>query len=136
VSARKPTSGNRIYRRRVSRRHQITYFDPADKTAILPSDPEMNMRTATMILTFTALAVAAASAPAAEDTKKGDGSAVRAACQADVQKLCPNIQPGDGRIKHCMRENRASVSDQCKAAMKEAHRERQQSAPPPTKGSG
>jgi len=95
------------------------------------------MRTTRMIFTCTALALAAASALAADDTKKGDGGPVRAACQADVQKLCPNIQPGEGRIKHCLRENRASVSDQCKAAIKEAHHERQQSAPAPsTKGSG
>ena len=58
-------------------------------------------------------AVFAADAPAA-----AAGPAVEA-CKADVQTLCPGVQPGDGRIKQCMTKNRSKLSDGCKAALKE-----------------
>jgi hypothetical protein len=35
-------------------------------------------------------------------------------CRADVQKLCPNVQPGGGRIVACLRQNKDSLSDACK----------------------
>jgi len=62
---------------------------------------------------FASSAVFAADAPAA-----AAGPAVEA-CKADVQTLCPGIQPGDGRIKQCMMKNRSKLSDGCKAALKE-----------------
>jgi len=63
---------------------------------------------------FASSAVFAADAPAAAAA----GPAVEA-CKADVQTLCPGVQPGDGRIKQCMMKNRSKLSDGCKAALKE-----------------
>jgi hypothetical protein len=46
--------------------------------------------------------------------------AVRAACQADVQKLCAGVQPGGGRIVACLKEHKDEVSDGCKQAIAKA----------------
>jgi D-serine deaminase-like pyridoxal phosphate-dependent protein len=45
---------------------------------------------------------------------------VRAACQADVQKLCATVQPGGGRIVACLKEHKEEVSDACKQAIGKA----------------
>jgi hypothetical protein len=41
----------------------------------------------------------------------------RAACAADVQKLCAGVQPGGGRIIACLKQHQAEVSDGCKQAI-------------------
>lgn len=45
---------------------------------------------------------------------------VRGACRDDVKQLCPGIQPGGGRIKQCLKDNAAKVSDGCKQALQAA----------------
>lgn len=45
---------------------------------------------------------------------------VRAACDADVQKLCAGVQPGGGRILACLKERKEAVSDGCKQALDKA----------------
>lgn len=37
-----------------------------------------------------------------------------AACRGDVEKFCPNIEPGEGRVHDCLRKNRKNLSDQCR----------------------
>jgi hypothetical protein len=44
----------------------------------------------------------------------------RAACKSDVDKLCPGIQPGGGRIIACLKQNQAQVSAACKDALAKA----------------
>lgn len=63
--------------------------------------------------------VAASSAFAADAPAAAAAGPAVEACKADVQTLCPGIQPGDGRIKQCMMKNRAKLSDSCKAALKD-----------------
>ena len=41
----------------------------------------------------------------------------RAACAADVQKLCSNVPPGGGRIIACLKQHKEEVSDRCKQAI-------------------
>ena len=41
----------------------------------------------------------------------------RAACAADVQKLCPNVPTGGGRIIACLQQHKEEVSDRCKQAI-------------------
>jgi len=60
----------------------------------------------------------AASSAFAADAPPAGGPAMEA-CKADVQTLCPGVQPGDGRIKQCMMKNRSKLSDGCKAALKD-----------------
>jgi hypothetical protein len=45
---------------------------------------------------------------------------VRAACASDVQKLCPNVPSGGGRIVACLKQHQAEVSDGCKQAIAKA----------------
>jgi hypothetical protein len=59
-------------------------------------------------------AASAADAPA--------GGAVAAACKADVEKLCGGVQPGDGKIKACMKEHRKELSEGCKKELAEARK--------------
>jgi hypothetical protein len=47
-------------------------------------------------------------------------AALHAACDADIQKLCPGIQPGGGRILACLKQNKDAVSDTCKQAIVKA----------------
>ena len=52
---------------------------------------------------------------------------VRQACHADVQKLCPGMRPGGGRIKECMESHKADLSQACRDALSKA--EQQHAAP-------
>jgi hypothetical protein len=40
-----------------------------------------------------------------EETK-----AIRTYCKGDVERLCPNVQPGGGRIKACLMSNKEQMS--------------------------
>jgi hypothetical protein len=72
-----------------------------------------------------AIAASAAMAddpPAAQPTPAQQKAmqAVRAACEADTQKLCAGVQPGGGRIVACLKEHKDQVSDGCKQAISKA----------------
>ena len=41
-------------------------------------------------------------------------------CADDIKKLCAGIQPGEGRIKACIKSHMAELSDPCKDAMSRA----------------
>ncbi|WP_372525937.1 hypothetical protein [Piscinibacter sp.] len=71
--------------------------------------------------------IAVSSAFAADEAAPRVGGPVAEACRQDVQTLCAGAKPGDGRIKACMRENRAKLSDGCKAALKAQRGERKSS---------
>ena len=43
----------------------------------------------------------------------------RAACAADVQKFCGDIEPGKGGRQRCLRSHRAEISPECKSARQE-----------------
>jgi hypothetical protein len=47
-------------------------------------------------------------------------SALRSACAADIEKLCPGIQPGGGRIVQCLKQHKTEVSDTCKEGIAKA----------------
>ncbi|MFV2055257.1 MAG: cysteine rich repeat-containing protein [Thiohalomonadales bacterium] len=41
------------------------------------------------------------------------------ACEADADKHCLNIQPGEGRIIKCLRKNESKIKKECTTALKE-----------------
>jgi hypothetical protein len=53
-----------------------------------------------------------------EDTKKRIKDAHQA-CEADAQKFCKDVKPGQGRIVKCLREHEKELSAECKAKMAE-----------------
>lgn len=56
--------------------------------------------------------------------------AMRAACQGDVQRLCPGIQPGGGRIGECLKAHLQQISPQCLQAIKAARQAKGQGGAP------
>jgi hypothetical protein len=45
------------------------------------------------------------------------GAVVRQACGTEIQQHCAGVQPGEGRLRACVRENFAAFSEPCKQAM-------------------
>ncbi len=41
------------------------------------------------------------------------------ACEADADKHCEDVQPGEGRIVSCLRKNESKLTKECTAALKE-----------------
>lgn len=44
-------------------------------------------------------------------------AAVRQACGAELQQHCAGVQPGDGRLRSCVKEHYAEFSEPCKQAL-------------------
>jgi hypothetical protein len=42
---------------------------------------------------------------------------VRRACQAELQQHCAGVEPGDGRLRACVKEHFAAFSEPCKVAL-------------------
>lgn len=51
---------------------------------------------------------------------------VAAACKADAEKFCAEVQPGRGRIARCLRHHGAQLSEGCRDAAKSGKK-----GPPP-----
>jgi hypothetical protein len=84
------------------------------------------MKTTMLLLTLCA-AFAAGSAIADEPTAPSPApapspspNAVRVACEVDVPKVCPGVQPGGGRIIQCLVQHQNDVSETCKQALMKA----------------
>ena len=54
-------------------------------------------------------------------------AAVREACGADIQKHCPGVKPGAGRILLCVKQHFAAMSEPCKDAIGHAASSRSRS---------
>ena len=68
----------------------------------------------TLSMLFTATALAGVLLTAHVSSAQSDP---RTACAADVQNLCPGVQPGGGRILACLKQHKDQVSDGCKSAV-------------------
>ena len=40
-------------------------------------------------------------------------------CEADADKFCLDVEPGEGRIVKCLKQNEANLANQCVTALKE-----------------
>jgi hypothetical protein len=45
------------------------------------------------------------------------GTAMRQACGPEIQQHCAGVEPGEGRLRACVKENFAAFSEPCKRAM-------------------
>ena len=55
----------------------------------------------------------------------GRGAALKAACGADIQKFCANVQMGPD-MRKCVRTNFSSLSDGCKSFLQQMRSRRQE----------
>jgi hypothetical protein len=46
--------------------------------------------------------------------------AVLQACKPDIARFCSQVQPGEGRIKACMKEHLPELSEPCKEGLFQA----------------
>jgi hypothetical protein len=69
----------------------------------------------------------APSAAAPSSDQREARSAVRAACAADVQKFCANIERARGAMRSCLEQHENDLSASCKAARAERAAERAKS---------
>jgi hypothetical protein len=68
-----------------------------------------------------AAAVLMLSTSGAVAQKMGQGArAVLQACKPDIAHFCSQVQPGQGRIKACMKEHIHELSEPCKEALFQA----------------
>jgi hypothetical protein len=54
---------------------------------------------------------------------------IYAACYDDQQKLCSGIQPGEGRVANCLKQNQAQLSAGCQTKLAEIKERRQTREP-------
>jgi hypothetical protein len=45
------------------------------------------------------------------------GAAVRQSCGAEIQQYCAGVQPGEGRLRACVKDHFAAFSEPCKRAL-------------------
>ena len=48
------------------------------------------------------------------------------ACKGDVDQYCKNVQRGQGRVVHCLRDNEAKLSPSCKGELAKMDEQRRQ----------
>jgi len=54
---------------------------------------------------------------------KGRLQEVKAACEGDVKRFCPNLEPGGGRIRGCLKEHSQELSAGCARALEQRRQE-------------
>jgi hypothetical protein len=91
----------------------------------MPSSLKLKASIAGALALTLAASAAFAQPPAGGGGGGGHGEAMKAACGADVQKFCPNLQPGPD-VRQCVRKNFASLSDGCKTFIEQMRARRQQ----------
>ncbi len=72
---------------------------------------KLSLRAAALVMA--ALPVACAHQPPQPQVSPQMQMSVAQACAADIDRLCPGVPPGQGRIKACMRANIAQLSPGC-----------------------
>lgn len=76
----------------------------------------MTFRTAALA----ALLLITAGAAHAQQIDRAQAQALRAACEADIKRLCPGVSPGGGRLLACVKEKPEQLSAPCASALQKA----------------
>jgi hypothetical protein len=63
------------------------------------------------------LLASAGAASAQEQLSMSQKMELRDNCKQDIQQLCPGVEPGDGGIMACVKENKAKLSGMCSATI-------------------
>ncbi|CDH47133.1 cysteine rich repeat-containing protein [Candidatus Contendibacter odensensis] len=74
----------------------------------------MTIRKIALFLLISAAMPAFAQQPSQLDKEL---AALRTYCKADIERLCPNVEPGGGKIKECLMERKMEVSVGCAQAL-------------------
>ena len=56
---------------------------------------------------------------AQESKMEAELEALRAYCKPDIERLCPNVEPGGGRIKACLMAQKEKAQSAFRTAMPE-----------------
>lgn len=54
---------------------------------------------------------------APESKMEAELEALRTYCKADIERLCPNVEPGGGRIKACLMAQKEQMTVGCAQAL-------------------
>ena len=76
----------------------------------------MTIRKIALLFLVSAAAPAFAQQPSQLDKEV---EALRAYCKPDIERLCPNVPPGGGRIKECLMERKMELTVGCAKALEE-----------------
>lgn len=77
----------------------------------------MQLKTYGIALALAVLPLTALAQNAAPDKAKQEARVkMRAACAADVQKFCANVERAKGAMRICLDAHETQLSDSCKAA--------------------
>lgn len=72
----------------------------------------------TLLAAAPLLALAAAGPDPLGPQNPGAG---RGACRADVERLCGDVQPGNGAKRACLRQHQGELSSECRERVGQAH---------------
>jgi Skp family chaperone for outer membrane proteins len=74
---------------------------------------------ALLLAILPAAAMAQSTTPPADSDRAEARAKVRAACAADLQKFCANVERGKGAMRACLEEHQTNLSAECTAARAE-----------------
>ncbi|MDS4041818.1 MAG: cysteine rich repeat-containing protein [Candidatus Competibacter sp.] len=73
------------------------------------------------------LLLVSASMPAFAQGSQRDAAiqTVRTYCKADIERLCPYVEPGSGGVQACLKQHRQEISVGCAQALQQLRQSRQ-----------
>lgn len=71
------------------------------------------MKMLAALLLILSSAMAAVPAQAANQVTKAQLLELRQNCRADVQRLCPGVEPRDGQLRQCLADKQQLLSEAC-----------------------
>ena len=74
----------------------------------------MTVRKAVLLLFVSAAMPAFAQPPSATDQEM---AALHDYCKADIERLCPKVEPGGGRLKACLMKHKEKLEVGCAQAL-------------------
>jgi len=80
----------------------------------------MTFRTTALLLLVSAAVPAFAQQPSQMDKEL---EMLRVYCKPDIERLCPKVEPGGGRIKECLMQHKMELSVGCAEALQKLKKE-------------